>query len=102
MVKLDRWSDDLKLGLEREIKDLDKDIREARKVAALATSLRDKLEAQKTIKNLESTRNRKRRELYEAQDKIDAQRDELIGRIEAQLRQRKTVVPVYTVRWEVS
>ena len=102
VVKLDRWSDDLKLGLEREIKDLDKDIREARKVAALATSLRDKLEAQKTIKNLESTRNRKRRELYEAQDKIDAQRDELIGRIEAQLRQRKTVVPVYTVRWEVS
>ncbi len=102
VVKLDRWSDDLKLGLEREIKDLDKDIREARKVAALATSLRDKLEAQKTIKNLESTRNRKRRELYEAQDKIDTQRDELIGRIEAQLRQRKTVVPVYTVRWEVS
>jgi hypothetical protein len=75
---------------------------EARKVPALATSLRDKLDAQKNIKNLESYRNRKRRELYEAQDKIDAQRDELIGKIEAQLRQRKTVVPLYTVRWELN
>ena len=102
VIKLDRWSDDLKQGLEREIKELDKDIREARKVATLAASLREKLEAQKNIKSLESTRSRKRRELYESQDKIDVQRDELIAKIEAQLRQRKTMMPLYTVRWELN
>ena len=36
VLKLDRWSEDLKQGLEREIKEIDKQIREARKVAALA------------------------------------------------------------------
>jgi len=41
VIKRDRWSDDLKQGLEREIKDLDKEIREARKVAALDASLKD-------------------------------------------------------------
>jgi adenine-specific DNA-methyltransferase len=100
--KLDGWSDDLKLGLERELKDLDRQIREARKTAALAGSLQDKLEAQKTVKNLEAERSRKRRELFEAQDAIDRQRDELIGRIEQQLKMQKNVVSLFTLRWRVA
>ncbi len=34
-----------------------------------------------------------------AQDAIDAQRDELIKRIEKQLSQRHTLNPVFTFRW---
>lgn len=47
-------------------------------------------------------RNRKRRELFDAQDAIDAQRDELIGRIEKQLRQRHTLRPVFVFRWRLT
>jgi len=99
VVKLDRWSDDLKTGLEREIKDLDKQIREARRVAALAATLREKLEAQKALKALEGTRNKKRRELFDAQDAIDQQRDGLIGKIESQMRQRHNVTRLFGIRW---
>ncbi len=102
VLKLDRWSDDLKLGLEREIKELDKQIREARRGAALAGSLHDKLEAQKSLKALETTRNRMRRELFDAQDAIDVQRDELIGRIEKQLRQRHALKSLFAVRWRLT
>ena len=101
VIKLDRWSDDLKQGMEREIKELDKAIREARKVAALAASLADKLEAQKQIKALESERSRKRRELFDAQDKIDAQRDELIDRIEMQMKQKQACHRIVTLRWRL-
>jgi adenine-specific DNA-methyltransferase len=101
VVKLDRWSDDLKQGLEREIKELDKAIREARKVSALAASLAEKLEAQKQMKVLESERSRKRRELFEAQDKIDAQRDELIGKIEMQMKYGHTCSKIFTIRWSI-
>ena len=101
VIKLDRWSDDLKTGLEREIKKLDKQIREARKLSALAGTLAAKLEAQKSIKALESTRSQKRRELFDAQDAIDLQRDGLIGKIESQMRQRHTVRPLFNVRWEL-
>jgi len=102
VLKLDRWSDDLKTGLEREIKELDRQIREARKLSALTALLKDKLEAQKTLKSLEGERNRKRRELFDAQDAIDGHRDELIKRIEGQLRQRHAVKPVFCFRWSLT
>jgi len=101
VIKLDYWSDDLKKGLEREIKEIDKEIREARKIAALAASLSDKLKAQKQIKALESKRNKKRRELFDAQDNIDAQRDELIAKIEKQLKQRHSIEQVFLTRWRL-
>ena len=56
-------------------------------------------EAQKAIKVFEVSRNSKRRELFAAQDRIDAQRDELISRIEEQMQQRHDVTPLFTIRW---
>ena len=101
VLKLDRWSEDLKLGLEREIKEIDKQIREARKTSALAQSLQDKLEAQKVIKSLEKTRNTKRRDLFVAQDAIDEQREQLIDNIEKQLKQRRSIQEVFVIYWSV-
>ena len=76
-------------------------IRESRKVAALAQSLLDKLEAQKAIKALERTRHQKRRELFDAQDAIDAQREELIANIEKQLAQKRQLRVLYAVWWSL-
>jgi ERCC4-related helicase len=101
VAKLDRWADDLKFGLEQEIRDLDKQIRELRRTASTAVSLADKLAAQKALRDIESQRNKKRRELYEAQDAIDAKRNELIENIERQLRQTHHLKPLFTVRWTV-
>lgn len=42
-AKLDGWADDLKVGLEREIKDLDRQLKEARRAARAALTLEEKL-----------------------------------------------------------
>ena len=101
VAKLERWSDDLKLGLEQEIKDLDRQIKEIRRESQAATALTEKLEAQRRIKKVESERNRKRRELYEAQDSIDQQRDGLITNIERQLGTSQESQPLFRIRWRI-
>lgn len=99
--KLDRWSDDLKVGLEREIKEIDVAIRDARKAGALAATLAEKLEAQRQIKDLESTRKKKRAELYVEQDKVDERRNGLIGDIEKQLHAKHESKVVFSAKWTV-
>jgi len=97
--KLDGWADDLKVGLEREIKEMDRLIKEARRTAATALTLEDKLAAQKQIKTVEAQRNDKRRSLFEAQDAIDNQREELIGKIEGKLSQQASHASLFSIRW---
>ncbi|MGH7562135.1 MAG: SNF2-related protein [Gemmatimonadales bacterium] len=99
--KLDGWADDLKAGMEREIKELDRGIKEARRESTLARTLDEKIAAQKRIRTLESERNLKRRSLFEAQDRIDRQRDELIAAIEGKLSQEARSEPLFTIHWRV-
>ena len=100
--KLESWADDLKLGLEREIKDLDRQIKEARRAATAAPTLEEKLAGQKQIKALESQRNEKRRSLFDAQDEVDRQRDRLITEIEGKLAQKVLLQPLFQIRWSLA
>jgi adenine-specific DNA-methyltransferase len=99
--KLDGWADDLKVGLEREIKDLDRQIKEARRAATAALTLEAKLEGQKQIKALEAQRNQKRRSLFDAQDQVDKQREELIAQIEGKLAQVTRLENLFRLRWRL-
>ncbi len=51
---------------------------------------------------IEATRNKKRRELFEAQDRIGEQRYGLIGKIQKQLKQRQNVETLFVVRWKLA
>ena len=99
--KLEGWADDLKLGLEREIREIDRQIKEARRAATTALTLEEKLAGQKRIKALESQRNDKRRSLFEAQDKVDQQRADLIANIEGKLTQQTGLQQLFTIRWKL-
>lgn len=99
--KLDGWADDLKVGLEREIKELDRQIKEARRAATAASTLEEKLAGQKQVKALESQRNAKRRALFDAQDDIDRRREQLIAEIEGKLLQRTSQVKLFSLRWRL-
>ena len=99
--KLDGWADDLKVGLERELKELDRQIKEARRAATIALTLEEKLAGQKAVKALEAERSTKRRSLFDAQDRIDEQRTQLIAQIEGKLEQKIDVQPLFTIRWRV-
>ena len=99
--KLDGWADDLKAGLESEIKELDRHIKEARRAATAALTLEEKLDAQKRIKAIEAQRNTKRRALFDAQDDIDRRREQLISDIEGKLEQKTVLQELFSIRWNI-
>jgi adenine-specific DNA-methyltransferase len=100
--KLDAWAEDLKIVLEREIKDIDRQIKEAKRAATAAIDLQSKVEGQRQVKALETLRNQKRQSLFDAQDEIDRQRDELIAQMEGQLEQKSNLQCLFKIRWSLA
>ncbi|CAJ9335776.1 SNF2 family helicase [Burkholderia pseudomallei] len=99
--KLDAWADDLKVGLEQEIKEIDREIKEVRRTAATSPTLQEKLSWQKKQRELEGKRSKLRRELFVRQDEIEAQRNDLISELEAKLQQQVDERTLFTVEWEL-
>lgn len=99
--KLDAWAEDLKNGIENEIKEFDKEIRELKNTSRHCESLEYKLNIQKQIKNLEKKRNEKRHNQYLEQDNIEAKRDELIDKMQEQLKNKMSIEKVFTIRWNL-
>ena len=99
--KLDAWADDLKLGIEQEIKEIDREIKEVRRTAANAPTLEEKLSWQKKQRELEGKRGKLRRELFARQDEVEAQRNELINQLEVQLQQQVKERTLFTIEWEL-
>lgn len=99
--KIDNWADDLKVGLEREIKDLDRQIKEARRASTMASSLEEKLSFQKQMRSLEGQRTTKRRALFDAQDEIDKKREQLISEIEVKMKQKANLNLLFEIQWRL-
>jgi SNF2 family DNA or RNA helicase len=100
-AKLDRWTDDMKISLEIELKRLDIEIATLRTQSRKIIQLADKVAAQKELKNLEKQRSDMRRDLYTTQDQIEWRRDTLISQVEARLGQTVERKVLFRVRFEV-
>ena len=101
MEKLDSWVDDMKLALEREISDLDQEIKLRKSEAKKISRLEEKVKAQRAIKDLERKRVEKRRNLYIAQDEIDEKKEALLNKIEKMLKQKVERTYLFMIKWKL-
>lgn len=101
MTKLDKWAEDRKNSLEIELKQIDKDIKTQKTESKKIVKLEEKLQAQKVIKEMEAKRNKMRRDLFESQDLVDKQKEELIEKIETKLNQKISEEELFTIRWRL-
>lgn len=99
--KLDQWADDMKISLQKEIEDLDAEIKLRKAEARKMMSLENKVQAQRAIKEMEKKRNEKRRSLFEAQDEIDNKKEHLLTEIENQLEQKISLKTLFTIQWKI-
>ena len=100
--KLDRWAEDRKLALENELRDLDRQITDARRAAAIAPTLAAKVEAQRFVKDLEADRTRRRRDYFAAQDEVDARKSTIMDQIALRLARSDTLANLFVIRWSLA
>jgi hypothetical protein len=101
MDKLDTWASDMKVSLEREITDLDAEIKLRKSEAKKMLQLKDKVAAQRIIKDLEKKRADNRQNLYQAQDEVDNLKEELLTKVEKMLEQKVDQKELFTLKWRL-
>ncbi len=101
MEKLDNWAEDVKAGLEKELRDLDAEIKLRKSESKRASSLAEKVRLQRLIKDLEKRRSEKRLNLYQAQDEIDEKKETLLAKVEAMLAQKIKQTKLLTFHWRI-
>ena len=97
--KLDAWADDLKVCLENEVKELNREIKDVRRTATVAATLEEKLHRQRRRRELEDKRIPLRRRIVDRQNEIDQQRSGLIAAVEERLSVHASVRKIFAVQW---
>ncbi|WP_368506417.1 helicase-related protein [uncultured Duncaniella sp.] len=101
MEKLDNWSEDVKAGLEKELRDLDAEIKLRKSESKKTSRLDEKVRLQRLIKDLEKRRSEKRLNLYQAQDDVDEKKETLLAKVEAMLAQKIEQTKLITFHWRI-
>jgi len=101
MDKLEQWATDMKISLEKEIRDLDAEIKLRKSEAKKQLNLESKVKAQRQIKELEKRRSEKRQTLFVAQDDIDEKKEILLTDIEKMLSQKIEQKELFTFKWKM-
>lgn len=99
--KLENWSADLKDGLEVELRELQREIAAAKREARQALDLQSKLALHRKVADLERKRNEKRKGIFEAQDRIEGQKDEILAEVESRMKVESVEERLFTIRWQV-
>ncbi len=101
--KLDAYSEELKEGLEREIKELQKTIADKKKEFKASTDrpLAEMIEMKEVINKLEAKRKKMRRDLYDRQDEIDEENARLQEETRRKLEGRIVTEHIMTISFRV-
>lgn len=101
-AKLAKWSKDIKIGIERMLREIDKAIDEVNvQLRGRQLTLQKRLELQEQLAMLEPKKKELRMRIYEEQDKIDDERNRPIDETKKKLAQRVESKLIFTVKWRV-
>ncbi len=99
--KITRWTEDRLYKLEKELLEVKRQKRDKEREAIKAESPSDIVRIQEDIAKLTHLLRRKRSEIFDMEDEIEKERDELIASIEGRMRQTVSENMLFEVQWEV-
>lgn len=99
--KLEKWAEDKVFAAEKELQDAKARILELKREARTAESPEQQHRIQTQIQELEKSKRRLRQRIFEVEDEIIEERDQMIADLEARLQQDISKQELFTVRWTV-
>lgn len=99
--KLEKWAEDKVFAAEKELQDAKARILELKREARTAESPEQQHGIQTQIQELEKSKRRLRQRIFEVEDEIIEERDQMIADLEARLKQDISKQELFTVRWAV-
>ena len=101
IAKLDRWADDRRVALDIRLRQLDQEIKEARKAARQLPSLQEKMDAKRALKVLERERDSLMLNYHEEKKRIENEEDRLITEVEDALKIAPRREQLFSFRWQL-
>lgn len=100
---MDAYSEDLKEGLQRELNDIKKAITEKNREFRNSTDLPldEMLAVKDELEELKRKRKRMQRDLYDREDEIEAQNEQLQAEMREKLRGNSELERIMTISFEV-
>lgn len=100
--KFEKWANDKIESSELELREVKKKIKDLeRETRADNLNADDLLEIQKKIRVLDRKKSKLRREIFDIEDNILAERDEMIDEAERKLERTTTETEIFTIEWEL-
>ena len=102
--KLDAYSEDLKEGLQRELKELKKAISEKKKefrAVSATLPLAQVLDQKEEINRMEKEKKKMQREIYDREDEIDAEKDRLQDEVRKRLDGQCRIEHIMTLAFTI-
>lgn len=101
--KLDGYAADLERAFETEIKTLESEIREAKKVfRGTNLPMAEKLTEKRRISGLEGKRDKMKAEFFDRRATIRAEVETMLDQIQESLKLEPILTDLFTIRWEVA
>ena len=99
--KLEAWAEDRRVALDIRIKQLDREIRDARRAIRQLPTLAEKLEGKRALKQQEQERDALMLDYHEEKKHIEAEEDRLLEEIEAALAFTPYRQRLFAIRWRL-
>lgn len=101
-AKLQKWSEDRIYAAEKNLRDTKAKIKELNRLGTAETDTETLLDIQRKIKDLTAKQRKQRLEIFEVEDEIEAQRDQMIAEVEARMQRDVQEELLFCIRWNLA
>lgn len=100
--RLDAWRDDAKVSFDQQIKALNKEANDKKKLARATLGLEEKLGLQREAKALQRQVDDLQHQLYTRLREIDQERERMLDEIAEQLNLTPEMTTLFTIKWSLA